>query len=113
MNNKNIVLPNYNHSILCTITSILKYYNVETNHNSSEKLDKLLNERNYKNIIFLILDGLGEHILKDISLNGFFKENQIDCVTSVYPSTTTAALTTYYSGKPPYETRMDCMVSIF
>ena len=27
---ENIVLPNYEHSILNTITSILKYYNVET-----------------------------------------------------------------------------------
>ena len=32
------------------------------------------------------------------------RENQIDIVTSVYPSTTTAALTSYYSGKTPYET---------
>lgn len=100
----NIVLPNYDHCILSTITSILKYYNVETNHKSSEKLDKVLNEKEYKNIIFLILDGLGEHILNKISPNGILNKNKIDCVTSVYPSTTTAALTTYYSGRPPYET---------
>ncbi len=39
-----------------------------------------------------------------ISTNGFFKKNEVKKVTSVYPSTTTAALTTYYAGKPPYET---------
>lgn len=52
-----IVMPDYNHCILNTITSILKYYNVETNHKSLEGLDKVL-ERKYRNVVFLILDGL-------------------------------------------------------
>ena len=47
---------------------------------------------------------MGEHILNNISNGGFLKQNEIDVVTSIYPSTTTAALTSYYSGKPPYET---------
>ncbi len=98
-----IILPNYDHCILNTITSVLKYYNVETNHNSLEVLDKKL-EKRYKNIIFLVLDGMGEHILKELSPDGYFSSKEVDCVTSVYPSTTTAALTTYYAGKPPYET---------
>ena len=104
MEYKDIVMPNYEHCLLGTISSILKYYNVETKHKSSEKLDAILNEKKYKNVIFLILDGLGEHILNPISPNGYLKQHQIDLVTSVYPSTTTAALTTYYSGMPPYET---------
>ena len=57
-----------------------------------------------KGIEILFLDGMGEHVLTPISPNGFFKKNELKKVTSVYPSTTTAALTTYYSGKPPYET---------
>ena len=100
---ENIILPNYNKCILNTITSILKYYNVSTNHNSLKELDKIL-ENKYRNVVFLILDGMGEHILKNISPEGFFSKNDISCLTSVYPSTTTAALTTYYSGKPPIET---------
>jgi predicted AlkP superfamily pyrophosphatase or phosphodiesterase len=104
MKYNNIVLPNYNHSILSTITSIIKYYNVETKHQSSEKIDDILNKKEYKNVILLILDGLGETILNNISPKGYLNKNKIDCVTSVYPSTTTAALTTYYAGRPPYET---------
>ena len=99
----NIIYPDYNNSILNLITSILKYYNVETNHSSLEVLDEAL-KKEYKNVVFIVLDGMGEYILKDISPNGFFRKNEIKSVTSVYPSTTTAALTTYYSGKPPYET---------
>ena len=98
-----IILPNYEHCILNTITSILKYYNVDTNHLSLKCLDKKL-EKKYKNVVLIILDGLGEHILKEISPEGYFSKYKVDCLTSVYPSTTTAALTTYYSGKPPYET---------
>ena len=103
LNMNQFVLPNYEHCILNTITSILKHYNVETNHKSLEKLDNEL-QKKYKNVVFMILDGMGEHILTPISPNGYFKQNELDCVTSVYPSTTTAALTTYYAGKPPYET---------
>lgn len=94
--------PDYNNSILNLVTSFLKHYKVETNHTSLKILDDRL-LKNHKNIVFIILDGMGEHILENISPNGFFRRNEMQCITSVYPSTTTAALTTYYSGKPPYE----------
>lgn len=101
--NKDILMPNYNHSILNLITSILKKYDVETKYNSLEKIDKLL-KKQYKNIVLVILDGMGENILKNLSPDGIFSKNKIDTITSVSPSTTTAAMTTYYSGKPPIET---------
>ena len=100
---KSIILPNYEHCILNLITSILKNYNVETKHKSLESMDNILNNK-YKNVVFIILDGMGEHILEKVSPAGYFRKKEIDCITSVYPSTTTAALTAYYSGKPPYET---------
>ena len=98
-----IIFPNYEHCILNTITSILKYYNVNTPYSSLKSLDEKLSKK-YKNVVLIILDGMGSHILNHLSPNGFFKSKQLDCVTSVYPSTTTAALTTYYSGQPPIET---------
>ena len=101
---KDIRLPEYDHSILSIITSILKYYNVETKYKSLDVLDQRLHGKSYRNVVFLILDGMGEHIYTPILPNGFFKQNEVDVVTSVYPSTTTAAITTYYSGKPPIET---------
>lgn len=111
MENKEIVLPNYKNSILNLINSILKYYNVETKHNGIDFLDEKL-KNNYKNIVLIILDGMGESILNKVVPNGFFKKNQNTIITSVFPSTTAAAMTTYYSGKPPIETRMDCMVTV-
>ena len=98
-----ITLPNYDKSILSTISSILKYYKVDNGHTSLDSLDKILDKK-YKNVVLLVLDGMGEHILNTLDRDGYFKNNQLDIVTSVYPSTTTAAMTTYYSGRSPYET---------
>ncbi len=101
--NKDILMPNYEHSILNLITSVLKHYDVETKYTGLEKIDKML-EKQYRNVILVILDGMGENILKSISPKGMFYSNKIDNITSVFPSTTTAAMTTYYSGRPPIET---------
>lgn len=112
MKKDNIVLPDYENSILNLINSILHYYHVETKYKGIDVLDKRL-ERKYKNIVLIILDGMGENILNTFSPNGFLKKHQVRKITSIYPSTTTAAMTTYYSGKPPIETRLDRLVSIF
>lgn len=108
----NIIFPDYEHSILNLVNSILKHYNVKTKYNSLPKLEKELN-KNYKNVVLIILDGMGEHILKKISPNGYFIQNRVDKITSVCPSTTTAAITTYYSGKPPIETGWIAMSQYF
>ncbi len=107
-----IIFPNYEHSILNLINTILKYYHVETKYPSLQKLEKIL-EKKYKNVVLIILDGMGEHILKNISPNGFFFKHHQDVITSVCPSTTTAAITTYYSGKPPIETGWIAMSQYF
>ena len=60
---QDILFPDYNHSILNLITSILKNYKVSTQYNTLEKIDQLL-EKQYKNIVLVILDGMGENILR-------------------------------------------------
>lgn len=107
-----IIFPNYEHCILNTINSILKYYNVETNYKGLSELDEKLKHK-YENIVLILLDGMGEHVLKNISPDGFFAKNELTKVTSVCPSTTTAAITTYYSGRPPIETGWIAMSQYF
>lgn len=109
---KKIIFPNYEHSILNLINSILRHYGVKTKYNGLPILEKELN-KNYKNVVFIILDGMGEHILRNISPDGYFIQNHVDTITSVCPSTTTAAITTYYSGKPPIETGWIAMSQYF
>ena len=98
-----IMLPNYNKSILNLVVSILKHYSVDSKYSGLEEIDDIL-EKDYKNIVMVVLDGMGENILKKNSQEGLFYKNKLCNVTSVYPCTTTAAMTTYYSGKPPIET---------
>jgi len=107
-----IVFPNYNKSILNLISTILKYYNVQSKYNTLPELEEIL-KKEYKNIVLIILDGMGEHVLKNISKDGFFSKNDKEVLTSVFPSTTTAALTTYYSGRPPIETGWIAMSQYF
>ena len=99
---KELLLPNYNHSNLNLINSILNYFNVETKYNGIKDIDNIL-KRNYQNIVLVVLDGMGSNILNIHSPNGFFSKHKIDNITTIYPSTTAAAMNMYYSGKPPIE----------
>ena len=95
--------PNYEHSILGIPNSLLRYYGAKAHHTSLPILDKLL-KRNYKNIILVILDGMGVDILQhNLSSLSFLRRHVKTKISSVFPSTTTAATTTYYSGLAPIE----------
>lgn len=102
MNDK-ILFPNYRKSILNLISSILKKYNVNTQYSGLPQIDNLMKEE-VNNVVLVILDGMGTNILTNNIPKGIFNKNKICDITSVFPSTTTAAMTTYYSGKPPIET---------
>ena len=58
-----MIRPDYNNSILNLITSILKYYNVESKYNSLPEIDEILN-KDYNNVVLLILDGMGGKYIK-------------------------------------------------
>ena len=100
---KNIQRPNYDRSILSISSSIMKYYNVESNYKSLDELDNIL-KNDYKNIVYLVLDCLGDNILRDnIQEDSILKNNKITTVTSVFPPTTAAATTAIHSGLSPLE----------
>jgi len=55
-------------------------------------------------VVLMAFDGMGVDILeKHLPRESFLRENMIRYVTSVFPSTTTAAMTAYYSGLSPNE----------
>lgn len=96
-----VLFPNYNHSILGIPNSILKHYGVKNKYPTLPKLDAEL-AKNYKNVVLMILDGMGVDMIKhNLSPFSYLRRHIKDKISSVFPPTTTAATSTYYSAEPP------------
>lgn len=82
--------------------SILKYFDINPYYPTIDKIDTLLKEKKYKNVILFVCDGLGYYNLRDIlGKNNFLKKCPTFKISSVFPPTTTAATTTLLSGLTP------------
>ena len=93
-----------NNNIVNLSNSILKYFGINTFHNTLEEIDNLLNKSKYQNVILFICDGLGFYNLKTIiTKNKYLRKNLISSLESVFPPTTTAATTTILTGLTPSE----------
>lgn len=98
-----IIRPDYDNCILNITSSILKHFGVHSEYATIETLDKML-LKDYKNVVLMVFDGMGVDILQQhLSPESFLRSNMRQQVTSVFPSTTTAAMTAYYSGLSPKE----------
>lgn len=78
--------------------SILHHYGIEAGMRLGV-LDRYL-IKGYNNVLVLILDGMGVDLAKT---SEFFSKHLVKEIYSVYPPTTTASLTTLYSGLAPIE----------
>ena len=100
---KKPMYPNYEQSILNTVATLFDYYNVTTPYKPLPMLQQTL-QKNYEHVILLICDGLGTQALKqNLDDNAFLRTHVVETLTSVCPSTTTAAMTSYQSGLSPNE----------
>ena len=103
MENKSLVFPDFNHSIVNLAATMANFLGKPTNHSTLPSLAERLKPK-YKNIVYIVIDGMGDRILKkNLSANSFFRKHQIDTVTSVFPSTTASATTTLTSALTPSE----------
>lgn len=98
------VKNNYNECLTNLACSIQKYFGLNTKHNSIEYIDKLLNEKQPKNVVLMLFDGMGSRILdRTLNENSFFIKNKVKEITTVFPATTTAATTSIRTGLNPIE----------
>ncbi|MBO4823182.1 MAG: alkaline phosphatase family protein [Clostridia bacterium] len=103
MKNKDLVFPDFKHSIVNLAATMADFLGQPTHHAILPKLAKKLNP-SYKNIVYLIIDAMGSKILeKNLPADSFFRTHQIDTVTSVFPSTTAAATTSLQNALTPSE----------
>ena len=99
-----MILPNYEDSITNLACSIMKYFELDTRHNGIKDIDDLLNKINPRNVVVILCDGMGFNIMKRaLGSESFLVRNTIRDISSVAPSTTTAATTSMLSGLNPCE----------
>jgi len=96
-----ICYPQYGSCIANLACSILGYYGCDAPNPSLPQADALL-QKAYKNVVLLLLDGMGVSTLeKHLSADGFFRRNLHCAYSSTFPPTTVAATTAVMSGLYP------------
>lgn len=99
---ENMIIPNYkNGSIVNLMASLSNVLGGKSHYNPL----KGLNEKDLagKSIILIVLDGLGYQFLQKCGKNSFLHKNLKGKMTSVFPSTTASAVTTFSTGLAPQE----------
>ncbi len=98
-----LIFPKYKRSIVNLMSSIMKHYQVYSDYESIEEVDFLLSKA-YKHVLLFVFDGMGEKALQaHLDKDDFLRQHMISPMESVFPPTTTAAMTSYYSGLTPAE----------
>ena len=88
------VINNYNECLTNLACSIAKYFGASYKHSTIDYIDKLLEEKKPKNVVTILLDGMGASILDKHLLNdSFFLKHKLKDITSFFPATTVAATT--------------------
>ena len=98
-----LVVPRYEKSIVNLMASVMNYYGVESIYKTVPEVDQSLMEKP-KHVLLLVFDGMGEKaLLKHLEKGSFLMNHKKEPLRSVFPPTTTAAMTSYYTGISPAE----------
>ncbi len=94
--------PDYKNNIVNLMSSISKSVGVKTKYSPLKQLS-LSELKKSQNILLLVIDGLGYEYLKKNGKNTVFQKYLIDKITTVFPSTTGAAIPAFLTGVPPQQ----------
>ena len=99
-----VIFPDYKNSIINLTASILHSFDVQTDHPGLKQLD-IIELQQKRNVILLILDGFGMNLFRkyEESTTSFLRPYFLESITSVFPSTTSAAITSLITCKTPWE----------
>ena len=100
---KTFIKPNWNQSNLNISATLAQFLGAP---NTNKTLTILQNEldKQYKNIVFICLDGLGMNPINiNLDKDAFLRQNIKQVLTSTFPSTTTNATTSLICNKLPLE----------
>lgn len=95
--------PNYRDgSIVNLMSSIMRAFGEKSAYGHLRELDVSTLSRS-KNIVLLVLDGLGYEYLQEQDANCFLRMHLHQKITSVFPSTTATGITTFLTGLAPQQ----------
>lgn len=102
------VRNNYNRCLTNFACSIRKYFGLDYSHKTLDIVDEILERYKPKNVVTILLDGLGTNILEEITYakDLFLVDSIKSSITTVFPATTVAATTSVMTGLNPVETGM-------
>lgn len=95
-------LPDYNGGSIVNLMSSIKSI-FESDYEYPLLRDFDITSCKGKNIVFIVIDGLGYDFLMEYGNNGFLKSNTCQKITSVFPSTTASAFTSLSTGVAPQQ----------
>jgi len=100
---KKFIMPDYKDCIVNLACSIRKYFELDYDHNTLKDIDKLLEEKQPRNVVVILYDGMGYNLVKRNLPNSFLEKHMIRSFSSVAPATTTASTTSMLTGQFPKE----------
>ncbi len=99
-------MPNwdYQNNLLQISGSLYRYFGGGYFHGTDPVLDRILEEKRPRCVITLLIDAMGTKVLEQhLGRDSFFRSHLVREVSTVYPPTTTAAVTSFLSGRSPAE----------
>ncbi|MGD9396465.1 MAG: alkaline phosphatase family protein [Candidatus Thorarchaeota archaeon] len=92
--------PDYTNSIVNLMSSIGEASGVTSPYSTLDSLPNLVDS---KNIVLMIVDGLGYNYLRKHGKGTMLLQNLKSPITSVFPPSTGSAITSFLSGLPPQQ----------
>lgn len=97
-----LISPQYDSSIVNLVSTFLKHFAIQSNHPEYPLEGNFEGFfHNVKKIVIFLIDGMGYNKFLKINTNIGFRD--IIKVSSVFPTTTVAAVTSWFTGKTPKE----------
>jgi len=98
------MFPDYQKSILSITSSVAAFFGAKTPYPPLKEVTDALHEKDTKNVVLLLFDGMGDNLLKrHLPEDAFLRKHDFGPISTVYPSTTTAATTSLWTGIAPGE----------
>ncbi len=106
---KGLFLPDYSKRSIVNLSNfVLDFFNCPTYHPPLDIMDKIKKPNKKKKVIMFVIDAMGRDNLQSALENSPFLRSELqfyekEVLTSVFPTTTTAALTSYNTALSPLE----------